>query len=243
MDKASASLFKLRMGARSQSAMTLVEVLIAIALAAFVSIGLYGSAIYTMRQNERSTQQIQALTLANGFAARIRAGRYNKLTANPATLLATDYEYPLKGTTTVPSDPSGPSSPYTVTINKTGYGTGIQKNSGSSGKYTLTMGTGSAPVEANDWQGHLLVVTSGASTNRVMYIISNAATANSKTVVNLTGKLDHKSGNTIVDWGSPSPDNTSVWSIDYGMYADVTVSWDNGNKSLNETVYVPATQN
>lgn len=234
----------LRRGARD--GMTLVEVVIAIGLGAMLSVGMYGSAIYTMRQTAKNVEHIFAVQLASSEAAAIRASSYNKLTADPATLTSADLEKRFTQTRTVAMDPKAPATEQCqVTYDLTGFGPGLDCTGGLGATYLNLPATG-ADWKNNQYKGHLLVIVSGDGANQVMYITSHKKSKNGgptgrRVEAVLTSDL---TGATSTEWKVKTPGATSEFAVDYGMYGDVTVSWGDGQgyKSVTETVYVPSSQ-
>lgn len=227
--------------------MTLVEVVIAIALAAMLSAGMYGSTIYTMRQTAKNVEHIYAMLLANSEVASLRVSRFNKVTADPGTLATGDYEKRFAEPRTVTMDPhtAQSSQTFTVTHNLSGFGKGVQST--GSGSTRLTLGANSVPWTANLYRDHLLVITGGRGVNQVMRITGHGASTGATdgkggTVdVQLTSDL---TGGTTTGWIGNTPNSESTFAVDYGLYSDVEVSWDNGEgyKTVTETVYVPMSQ-
>ncbi len=237
-------------GLKTSRAMSLIEVVIAIAVAAIVSIGLYASAIYTMRQTARNVEHMYALQIVNSAAAKVRAARFDLLTAEEDDVPNEAFEKQFFSSHVVEADPSHPASTtYTLTYKLKGYGKGIQESfGGGSGKqFDLLQPTDSAAVAKDEYKDHLLVITGGKGANQVMYIRGNNAThfnsgTGAKTVkVKMTSKLDGSSGGPGDDGFGVAPGSSSVYAIDYGMYCEVTVSWGDaeGYQTVTETVYVP----
>ena len=227
---------------QTKRGMTLVEVLIAIAISGFVSAGLYGSAIYTMRQTARNVEHIYALQIINSAAARVRAASFAKLSMDPSALTASDYEKQFSQTHTIQGDPLDPrSTSYTLTYKLKGFGSGMEMNGNPNVRLFL-------PNHSPDWQkdeynDHLLVVTAGRGANQVMRIKKNLGTVEHqgqrKVLVQLTRKF--KDSDPGPDDWDINPDESSVFAVDYGLYCDITCAWGDGagHKTISEVVYVP----
>lgn len=226
--------------------MTLVEVVIAIAIVAFVSMTMYSSAIYTTRQTIHNVDHLYALQVLNSATAKVRTARYNKLTKASEDVGANEYEKQFFSPQTINSDSKNPNSTaYTLTYEMKGFGKGITAGGGGSGSYVLSLPKESGDWKADDFKGRLLVVTGGSGVNQVMYIKSNAASqgnqGSAKTVaVQLTKNLD---GTGSVDW-PVAVGSSSIFAVDYGLYCETVVTWDGGAgyKTITETAYVPTTQ-
>jgi type II secretory pathway pseudopilin PulG len=232
--------------------MTLVEVVVAIALAAIVSIAMYGSAIYTMRQTARNTEHLYALQMVNSAAAKVRVARFSMLTQDNDDVPDDAFEKQFFETHVLKSDPIHPSSTeFKLTYKIKGHGKGMKAEGGSANgkKYDLVQASESAIITAEEYKGHLLVITGGAGANQVRAITKNNATkvhpqTGEKTVKVWVAK-DLGGSENPDDEGSDGfetePNMSSVYSIDYGLYCDVTVSWGNeqGYRKVTETVYVP----
>lgn len=234
----------LAFGRNRRGGMTLVEVVIAVALAAMLSIAMYGSAVYTMRQTAKNVEHIYAVQLASSEAAAVRAASFSRLAADPATIPANAYEKRFAQTRTIQMDPNDPNSAiFTVSYEKRGAGPGVLV----SGSTTyLHLPAGSAIWTANLMKDHLLVIVGGDGANQVMYIRSHTATENGgptgrRVAAVLSPNLDGTAGGT---WASPTPGASSPFAVDYGLYCDVVVQWDGGAgyKTVKETVYVPSSQ-
>jgi prepilin-type N-terminal cleavage/methylation domain-containing protein len=240
-----ARLKKLR---KPRAGMTLIEVVIALALAGMLSAGMYGSAIYTMRQTAKNVEHIFAVQLASSEAACVRASRFDKLAADPADLTTTDFEKRFTTPRTVVMDPNNPKSQtFSVKYKLTGFGAGVELiGGGPHAKLWL-------PEQSNDWAkdqyaDHLLVITGGSGVNQVMRIVSNqksvktGSSPDKKVEANLTSDLTGVKKNE--KWLGTSPGTTSLFAVDYGLYCDIEVSWDDGAgyKTVKETVYVPNSQ-
>lgn len=223
-----------------------VEVVIALVLAAMVSLTLYGSSIYTLRQTAKNVEQIYGTQMASSAAAQVRAARYAKLTSAASSIGNGEFEKRFFNTpAAVKMDPlNAKSTTYTVTYSLSGYGRGATVLAATSGYPTIdmTLPNGSAHWKANQYAGHFLVVTGGAGANQLMYIKSNEAsrTVGSNRVVKVV-LTQNLTGNTAVDW-SVAPGASSVFAVDYGLYCNVVVTWGTGTglQTVQETVYVPA---
>ena len=220
--------------------MTLVEVLVAIAIAGMVSAGLYASAIFTLRQTDRNVKHMYALQIVNSASAKARAARFGKLTAAPTTLDPNEFERQFTKSHTVESDPNHDrSTTYTLNYHLKGFGRGV---SGSSSVATLSLPAHSSPWKQNEFAGHFLVVTGGKGANQIMYIKSHAAsivTAGGQSVSNVT-LTKNFDGSGSEGW-DVQPDDTSTLAVDYGLYCEISASWEGGEgfKTIRETVYVP----
>ena len=245
LEKMSANHFKTIFGQRlpnGSGGFSYIEVLVAVVIAAFVSLGLYASAIYTMRETARDIDHLYALQIANSAAAKVRAGNFSKMRGDVDDLTSDDFEYQFFQTHTITADSAGrPANTYTLKYQLKGFGKGIKKNPTWT---VLDMPASSAEIQANELQGHLLVVTGGAGANEVRAITKNQKSKTKKGVqsvrVKQTKSLDKKSGDWNDDWNGV--DSSSVFTIDYGLYCEVTVSWDDGAgyKTIKEIVYVPS---
>lgn len=226
---------------RSASGMTLVEVVFAIAIAAIVSLGMYGSAIYTMRQTSRNMEQTYALQILNAAAAKARVARFDKLVGGNNAVGSGEFEKQFFAPQSISTDPNmAQSTSVNINYKLKGFGTGISTNAS---KYDLTMGEDSDDWKANEFKDRLLVIIGGKGVNQVMRIRNHTKTnvESGKRIVTamLTSDLEKGTG-TPSDW-SVAPNDTSAWVIDYGAYCELTVTWGNdSNNSITETVYVPA---
>jgi type II secretory pathway pseudopilin PulG len=239
--------WSLKISPRRTAGMTLVEVCIAIALAAMLSAGMYSSAVYTMRQTAKNMEHMFAVQLASSEAACVRACRFDKLAGNPEDLATEDFEKRFMAPRTVKMDPNHPSSQtYSINYKLTGFGAGIElMGGGPHAKLWL-------PEQSEDWtpdlyKDHLLVVTGGEGVNQVMRIVSNSKSVKTgasplrKVEANLTADLD---GSGDDEHWKATPGTNSLFAVDYGLYCDIEVSWDDGSgyKTVKETVYVPTSQ-
>jgi len=222
--------------------MTLVEVLIAIVIAGFVSAGLYGSAVYTMRQTAKNVDHIYAMQIINSAAARVRSANYTKLVMDPDTLSESDFEKQFFKTQTISSDPlNSKATQYTLKYSMKGFGAGMEMNGNPNVRVFLP--DSSPDWEKDEYNDHLLVVTAGKGANQIMKIKKNLGTqvhqGKRKVLVQLTRKFrDSDPGSE--QW-EIEPDSTSVFAVDYGLYCDITCSWGDGKgyKTITEVVYVP----
>lgn len=221
--------------------MTFIEVVIAVFIASIVSIGLYGSAIYTARQIAANTEHIYALQAVNAAAARVRAANFDRMIA--ATLTGTQYETPFRSSTpsTITTDSNHP-NPQTLnlTYEIKGFGRGVENISGSTADFKIP--AHSAPWAANEFAGRFIVITAGRGAGQVMRIVSHPAStgaANAEKKVKLTLTTDLEGTGTGGAWGT-TPNDTSTFAVDYGLYCDVTVSWGDGegHRTIRETVYL-----
>lgn len=226
--------------------MTLVEVTIAIALAAMLSAGMYASAIYTMRQTAKNLEHIYAVQLASSEAAAVRASRFDKLRTKPDDLGNNDFEKRFAQTRSVTMNPTDPHSPtYTVEYNFTGFGTGITPAPGGNTKWYFHIPDHSADWEEDQFKGHMVVITGGTGANQVMYILEHEETKRQsgirRSLATLTSDLTGNNSGSSYGWPGINPTINSRYAVDYGMYCDIKVSWGDGAgyKTVTETVYVP----
>src|SRR5690606_29727448 len=177
---------------------TFVEVVIALVLGALVSIALYGSSIYTMRQTSKSVEQIFGIQQMASARAKVRAARYNRLTVDSTAIAANEYEKQFF-TTPVPIklDPlNDRSTTYTVTYKLSGYGRGCTIQS-ASGPYVIDMSlpVGSASWKENQYQGHSLVIVAGAGINQFFFIKKHEASrvdsGKQKVRIHITSHIDN----------------------------------------------------
>ncbi len=229
--------------------MTLVEVTIAIALAAMLSAGMYASAIYTMRQTAKNLEHIYAVQLASSEAAAVRAARFDKLRVDPDTLGNGDFEKRFAQTQSVTMNPVDPHSPtYTAEYEFAGFGTGITPASGGSNSWYFHIPEHSADWEVDQFKGHMVVITGGAGANQVMYILGHEETKTQsgmrRSRATLTSDLTGTHSGSSYGWPGINPNINSRYAIDYGMYCNVKVSWGDGAgyKTVTETVYVPSSR-
>lgn len=228
----------------SRRGMTFVEVLIAVGISAVVSVGLYGSAIYTMRQTARNVEHMFAVQLANSAAARVRAASFSKLAAEPSTLAAGEFEKEFSQPQTYQLDPLNPkSTEFTVSYKMAGFGSGIElTGSGNGAAAKLTIPSHSDEWAKDQYKDHFLVITGGAGANQLRRIKnhqkSNLAagkrTVTATLVKNLKDTEPEETG-----W-DVTPGASSVFAVDYGLYCDIEVKWGDGAgyKTVKETVYV-----
>lgn len=227
--------------------MTLVEVVIALGLSALLSAGMYASAIYTMRQTAKNVEHIFAVQLASSEAACVRASRFNKLRANPTVLPSSDFEKRFASSRSVAMNAVDPHSPvFAVAYNFTGFGTGIAPSAGGGPtEWWFTVPAHSAGWAEDQFKDHLVVITGGEGANQVMYILDHDATeahgSGRRTKVRLTSDLTGANSGGSYGWPTKNPGSSSMYAVDYGLYCDVAVSWDDGvgYKTVTETVYVP----
>ncbi len=229
--------------------MTFVEVLFAIAIAAMLSVGMYGSAIYTMRQTARNIEHTYALQIVSSAAAKVRAANFSKLTG---TTTAADFEHQFFTNAPVSADPNVVNgNAFTLGYELRGFGTGIKKQ--NKNWSILTIPDKSADWEKNEFAGHVLAVTAGKGANQVMAITQNHKSMVKNGIKTVMVRLDQTlqdpeagiddptdATGPAVSW-TVEPDSTSVFVVDYGLYCDITTTWGDGTgyKTLTETVYAP----
>lgn len=235
---------------RHHSALTLVEVVVAIAIAAMVSIGMYGSAIYTLRQTTKNLEQVYALQMASSAGAKVRAANFGKIAG---THTASDFENQFFSATPVLADPNQPTAPkFTITYEMKGFGKGIKKQ--NKNWSILTLPDGSSDWEKNEFAGRLIAIVSGTGANQVMTITQNHASGVKNGVKTVFVRVDQNlvdpeaGTDDVNDIKGPAvtwavtPDTSSVFAVDYGLYCDVIITWGDGlgYKKVTESVYVPS---
>jgi prepilin-type N-terminal cleavage/methylation domain-containing protein len=224
--------------------MTLLEVVIAVAIAGVVSLGLYGSAIYTMRQTAKNVEHIFAVQLANSSAAKVRAARFEKLAAEPSTLEANEFEKQFSETQTVQLDPLNPNSTeFTLSYKMTGFGAGVEVSGNGNGSAKLTLPSHSEEWKKDQFAGHFLVITGGKGANQLRRIKNHQKSnqASGKKTVTATLVKNMKDSEPEETGWVETPGSSSVFAVDYGLYCDIQVTWGDGAgyKTVKETVYVP----
>jgi len=214
----------------SARGVTLLEVVIAIAIIAAVSIGMYASSVYTARQNEDNLEREYAVQILEMGVAKARVADFTKIA--DTTLTSTAYENQFNSSTNVNVDSLSPDFPtYKLAYKFTGWGT---VNSASAGNLTADFPANVSKWEPNEWTGHFVVVATGSGGNQMMRITKNTAQK-----LTVTNKLGSGSSST---WLSGTPTSGAEFYIDNGKFVDVTVSWTSRQgitENLSERVLVP----
>ena len=228
-----------------QRGFTLVEVVIALVITLFTSVGFMASIIYSSREADRNRNHVYAIQVAEMMTARVRGGTFVAMGVTPAT---SAYERQFAPVMVMDTDTSATKNPlkplarldvnrqYRCTMAQTGWG---QVQSGSGTGLVCGSAPGNRVWVANEWAGHYVTIAAGRGSGQIMRITGN--TANALTVTrDLSGV-----GSTA--W-AVIPDNTSLYYIDDGKTFELAITWGNSARNqagaieartINRTVVIP----
>jgi prepilin-type N-terminal cleavage/methylation domain-containing protein len=186
---------------RPRRGFTLVELMIAIAILAFVFSALLTALVYMYRAGHTSKKTLFAAELAQSAVEEARGFAVAFLETNPVPI----GNYTVEGDSF--SDPGTYDPPvYNVQVTFKGYG---QVSAAGGSSLTVDMGLGQAPMEPNEFVGHHLMITMGPGVGQIRRIVGN--TADTLTV--------------DAPWDAPQPTNASRFRIDGGVTIESTVTW------------------
>ncbi len=215
---------------------TLVEVVVAMAIASFVILGFMGAIVFMFHQNAENRTHYEALQVLEFHQGLLAAARPQRLGAPDLAdgefeaRFAHRREAPL----TVRSHPEEgrPGEEFRISFEFTGWGR-VQDAGGNTLQAEI-------PDNQNEWQpgrwvGSYVTITSGRGAGQIMRITSN--TGDTLTVTgDLTGLSD-------VGWDR-QPDSTSRFAINNSRTVDIEIEWGNGerHRRIQRTVYIPLGQ-
>lgn len=212
---------------------TLVEVVIAMAVAAFVMLSFMTAIVFMLRQNAENRQHYEALQILEFHQGLIAA-------ANPARLGATnleeiDFEDQFNHRRAAPlavrahPDEDHPGDEYFISFEFTGWGA---VSDAEENTLEADLPDNHLDWPTNRWAGSYVTITQGRGAGQVMLIRSN--TANTLTV---TGDL---TGATDVPWDR-EPDSTSRFAINNARTVDIEITWGDGtrHRRIQRTLALP----
>lgn len=226
--------------------MTFVEILIAIFVTVVVSIALYASAVFTLRQTHANLSRSYAIQATNSLATRLRASKLTNLIKNPADMENPSFErtnfFNLTGN--INTDPISPhQTQLAYTIELKGFGNFTTQAGVTNNIYSIRLPARSGHWKANEFAGYMVTIISGLGQNQIGRIVSHSASTTQGTnkVINdlrITSDVSLTAPNNNAVW-SVRPDSTSMFLLNYGVSATILTTWDNAKKSIQELVYVP----
>lgn len=202
---------------KTRKGLTLVEIMIALIIAAVASIAFMTSIVVMLHQTAENRRHALGVQMAEYYQSLALAASYHRI--GTASVEDTDFEFLFTHTADNPlevlSDSSHPdrSLAYRVWFEVTGFG---EVSSASSSSLTAALPAGQQ-WNVNEWQNNYLTITQGRGRGQIMRIVSNTANTLSLTA-DLTG-ANTSQGFRIV------PDDTSRFVINNGKTVRIAISW------------------
>lgn len=219
-------LFPHRRGSRR--AVTLVELLAAIGIIAFMTMAFAGALSYNVQSIEANRRVAEALQVAQFYEGRLFGSAYQAL--GSPEIDSDSWEAQFADTQQYVVEEAGQQPrTYTVTFRHTGWG-GVA----SATETTLTADFPENQEEwlTNEWAGQYVVITRGRGAGQIMRILSNTADTLSVTR-DLTGAVSE-------EW-TVIPDGTSRYNINNSKTVEMTVTWDGprSEEAFRRVVTIP----
>lgn len=217
-----------------QRGLTLIEILVALLIAAFVSITFMASIIFMFKQNAANRNHFYALQVANKYISMISAADYQRL-GDPnvdTDAFEAQFNYEEDDPLDVKTDPQYEEFSETVEIWFEHKGWGFVDSS-TDKVVDVVLPSNQEPWEANEWAGQYMTITRGTGSGQVVRIVSNDS--DSATVTrDLTGA-------STTDGFIVPPDGTSRFVINNGKTVIVTVSWGDGDgyRTIQREILIP----
>lgn len=230
----------------SKCGMTFIEVLISIVIVSIVSIAFYATAVFTMKQSISALERTYAMQASKSLATRLRSSKLTNLIKNPASMDNPSFERTnfsnLTGTINFDTQ-SSRQNPITYKIDLVGFGNFVTETGVTVNKYKLLLPARSADWKENQFAGSMVTIIGGAGQNQIGRIVSHkASTAQGQnklvTDVVITSDVSLTGTNLTAVW-KERPDDSSMFLINYGITANIKTTWDDGKKTMEQTVYVP----
>lgn len=214
--------------------------MIALLLAAFMSITFISAVVFTLRQTAANRQHTKAMSIATYYQNLVMASDYFKI--GETGLDSNDFEQQFhfdedgnriteSNPLIVHADPDYPdeSTAYQVWFEFTGYGT---VSAASANSITATFNSLQEEWEANEWIGNYLTVTTGRGRGQIMYITSNTGTS-------LTATGDLTGTNTGVTFARIPPVD-SQFVINNAKTIRIYVTWgdEEGHRQIVRQVQI-----
>lgn len=204
----------------TRKGVTLVEVIVALVIAGFVSLSFMGAVIYSIKATDSNKAHFLAMQTANVFTGRLAASNFGVL--GHLDMDANSFEAPFKAREanplTIYADPVNESHSLEMKIwfEFTGWGT---ISSGTVDSLTATFPAGVSSWKPNEWQGHLVTIILPSGLAHVMRIKSNTSNSMNLTA-DLSGEDDVPLANAIEEDG--------VFIIDNAKTARMFIEWGDG---------------
>ena len=221
------------LGKATERGATLVEVVIAMAIASFVILGFMGAIIFMLHQNAENRDHHGALQVLEFHQGLLTAA--NPLRLGDPDLDDDDFEAqfnhrradPLVVTTH--PDEDQPGMEYRISFEFTGWGAVADVGSNT---LRAVIPENQNDWEPNRWVGSYVTIISGRGSGQIMRI-----TANTADTLTLTGDL---TGQSSAGWDR-EPDSTSRFAINNARTVDIEIEWGDGqrHRRIQRTVYVP----
>ncbi|MCX7015616.1 MAG: prepilin-type N-terminal cleavage/methylation domain-containing protein [Candidatus Sumerlaeota bacterium] len=204
---------------RSTSGMTLIEIVIAMAISAILTLALVSATITAARVSSNMPYDVYATQIISKTAEDLRKENYD-----------------LVGTTGLPlynsaqtfySDPDDHSRGTSFTVSVRFKGFGLCASGSSSTTLKAVLPAGDPGWTANEWQGSVVMLKDGAGSGQCAYVKSNTADT-----LTITRNLD---GSGSLAW-IQTPTTTTYFEIGGGKTVVITASWSNGRKNFSKSM-------
>jgi type II secretory pathway pseudopilin PulG len=220
-------------------ALTLIEIVIAMAIASFALLSFMASTVYFLRQNAENRLHLSALQIAS-MQKRLFSAASFTLLGEPspgATAFEKQFDYYEDTPKTVPSDPylAGVSGDYSVYFQFTGWGTVSNSTTNS---LTVNIPANQDQWETDEWVGSYVE------------IMPNAGDRNPPSYVGQIMRITGNSGNRLTVTGNLTGGSTTGWQIlppsgcrfmiNNGKTCRVFVEWGNkeNHRSISRTYLI-----
>lgn len=219
---------------RKRLGFSLLETLIAVLIAAFVSIGFIGSIIFMVQATGKNRKHLNAMRTVEYFQGYVLASKYADI--GKAGLPSTEHEYTIN--TYTPESPltykvdkthASESHEFKVGFSITGYGSVIEADAFS---MRVDLPDSSPAWETDEWAGNYVTITTGFGEDQIMYIKSNTADR-----LNVTADL---TGLTDVEWlNIPKEDDTFVINNGKTVRIHLTYGDESDFETITRSVLLP----
>lgn len=209
-------------------AVTLVELLAAIGIIAFMTLAFAGALSYNVQSIDANRRVVEGLQVAQYFEGLLHGSSYQALGDPTLDQNAWEAQFATDQTHVIQEQGQQPRT-YRIAFRHTGWGA-----VGSATETTLVadFADNQQDWEANEWAGQYVVITRGRGAGQIMRILSNTGDTLSVTR-DLTGAQSE--GWTVV------PNDTSRYAINNSKTVHVTVTWDGPRQeeSFRRMVTIP----
>jgi prepilin-type N-terminal cleavage/methylation domain-containing protein len=192
----------------ARSAFTLVEVMIAVAILAILTMTVISSMTFSSRATRINSNRLAAKNITQGFLERMMIDDFANVGPPPDGF----HQPPNGGYADIPEDADPPvwldealGIPCRITFEFKGFG---QATGGSSN----TLVDAKANWNANEWRGDTLYIVLGRGAGQYARIIGNTAD---------TMMLQASTGGALI----PGPDSSSIYMVNGGKTVEITTSW------------------
>ena len=208
--------------------------MIALVILSVVSVSFYTAIVYSARQAKDNLDHLYAVQIINSVGAQIRCSRFAAIGEGGAVATANPYEAKYLTTFVETGDPNAVrATTYTVTVRFKGWG---QVASATANSLTANIVSPQVTWDTNEWVGHDVMIVSGVGVNQIMRI-----TANNSNTLTVDSKITTAAA-TGGGWMAATPNNTSLFRINNGKHAEITVTWGDARnyRTLRQNVFVAA---